>query len=468
MEHINIWKIEENLHASQFIEELKQNSNNSTKLLDLTKQDYTILEKYVYDIALFHLKRLNIDITNNNHFVEFWSKQDFVTHNLHVDCDEYLKKNNGEYVYPLLSCVTYLNDNSCPTIVTNIDLDTYKYKEFENQTEIFLSIPKLNKQITFNGRFFHGSTTLIDNSELDERLIIAINLWDKKPNNVDYYLPLSHNDIKIINKNNQLVNITADNNIDTINVSEKILNYNLFENILYSHDIKSCHIFNEIITTSSSSFKILLDNTIEKNELKLKLKNKYGDIMDDINEIMDDKIKLKYNRFLQRFLYNKIYTPDTCHFIIKECEKYALNNGGWTTKRHNKYPTTDLPVDKIPSIFGIILETLNTITEKIKLSYGLTDNMTIDINDLFVVKYNDNAQNHLEMHCDGSFLSFNILLSDTKDFEGGGTYFDDGIISYPEQGDILIHSSKIKHAGLAIVKGTRYLLVGFVNIELIP
>ena len=190
--------------------------------------------------------------------------------------------------------------------------------------------------------------------------------------------------------------------------------------------------------------------------------------MDDINEIMDDKIKLKYNRFLQRFLYNKIYTPDTCHFIIKECEKYALNNGGWTTKRHNKYPTTDLPVDKIPSIFGIILETLNTITEKIKLSYGLTDNMTIDINDLFVVKYNDNAQNHLEMHCDGSFLSFNILLSDTKDFEGGGTYFDDGIISYPEQGDILIHSSKINHAGLAIVKGTRYLLVGFVNIELIP
>ena len=51
-------------------------------------------------------------------------------------------------------------------------------------------------------------------------------------------------------------------------------------------------------------------------------------------------------------------------------------------------------------------------------SYGLHENMKINITDLFVVKYKDNAQNHLEMHCDGSFLSFNILLSDKNDFEG--------------------------------------------------
>jgi predicted 2-oxoglutarate/Fe(II)-dependent dioxygenase YbiX len=70
------------------------------------------------------------------------------------------------------------------------------------------------------------------------------------------------------------------------------------------------------------------------------------------------------------------------------------------------------------------------------------------------------------MHRDGSFLSFNILLSHAADFEGGGTYFDDGLTAYLEQGDILIHSSKIKHAGLPITKGTRYLLVGFLNLDL--
>jgi hypothetical protein len=188
--------------------------------------------------------------------------------------------------------------------------------------------------------------------------------------------------------------------------------------------------------------------------------------MDDINEIMNDNIKLKYNRFLQRFCYNKIYTPDICNFIINECEKYAVNNGGWTLKRHDNYPTTDLPVDKIQSIFGLVLETMNTVCNKVKKSYGLNESITIDVKDLFVVKYKDNAQNYLELHSDGSFLSFNILLSDKNDFEGGGTYFDDGLTAHLEQGDILIHSSRIKHAGLPITKGTRYLLVGFLNINI--
>ena len=109
--------------------------------------------------------------------------------------------------------------------------------------------------------------------------------------------------------------------------------------------------------------------------------------MDDINEIMNETIKLKYNRFLQRFHYTKVYTPDICKYIINESEKYATNNGGWTTKRHDKYPTTDLPVDKIPSIFGLVLETMNTIVKKVKKSYGLNDEMMINIKDLFVVKY---------------------------------------------------------------------------------
>jgi hypothetical protein len=36
-----------------------------------------------------------------------------------------------------------------------------------------------------------------------------------------------------------------------------------------------------------------------------------------------------------------------------------------------------------------------------------------------------------------------------------------------EQGDLIIHSSRIKHSGLPITNGTRYLLVGFLDINLI-
>jgi predicted 2-oxoglutarate/Fe(II)-dependent dioxygenase YbiX len=84
---------------------------------------------------------------------------------------------------------------------------------------------------------------------------------------------------------------------------------------------------------------------------------------------------------------------------------------------------------------------------------------------MFIVKYHHEYQNQLELHHDGSFLSLNILLNDNKEFEGGGTFFYDGIISYLNQGEMIVHSGKIKHAGLPITKGIRYILVGFISID---
>jgi hypothetical protein len=473
-----IWKTNSN-YETKIIEHINANSFQTTKLLDLNKESYSLFEKFVYDTALHHFKRLNIDITkpDNEYYVEFWSKNKFETNKLHLDCDEYEKKTNFNYIYPIMSCLTYFNENPSPTIITNIDLDSYKYKEFENQTTIVLSMPKTNKQITFDGKYYHGSTCIMPIKN-DDRYIIAINLWNKKPKNVEYFTNKNEESKQMYKKEEQIFTIEKqEDKITTINVTKSVINYDFFQDILYNNKTDLCYRFNKLIENVSedvsenvnepnTTFKIVLDTTIEKKELDSKLKNKYGDVMDDINEIMNETIKLKYNRFLQRFCYNKIYTPDMCKFIINECEKYAVNNGGWTLKRHDNYPTTDLPVEKIQSIFGLVLETMNAVSSKVKKSYCLNENFKINIKDLFVVKYKDNAQNHLELHCDGSFLSFNILLSDKNDFEGGGTYFDDGLTAHLEQGDILIHSSRIKHAGLPVTKGTRYLLVGFLNINI--
>ena len=469
MEHIQTWNISTN-YTEEIIKDVSDNISHLTQihLLDLTKSQYTLTEKYVYDTAMFHLKRMNIhDI--ENHYIEFWCKPKFETHCLHVDCDENLKKTNV-YKYPLLSCVTYLCDNlECPTIITNVDLDCYKYKEFEKQTEIVLSIPTCNKQITFDGHFYHGSTTLSDGHDDKDRYIIAVNLWDTKPDNIDYYIPDDKHDLKF--DSNPLLVINAhDTPISTLNVSCDVINYTFFNDLLYNRKKDTCYIFDNLINStetdsSSNTFKITLDESIKENEKMVKLKNKFGDVINDFNAITDKTIELKYNRFLQRFVYPQIYCPDVCKFIINECEMHAKNNGGWTTTRHNKYPTTDLPVDAIPSIFGLVLETLKTITKKVSSSYELHDDMFINVEDLFVVKYSHDAQNALEMHHDGSFLSFSILLNDANEFEGGGTYFDDGLTTHLEQGGILIHSSRIKHSGLPITKGTRYLLVGFMNVD---
>ena len=469
MHSIDIWKLT-HLFENDMLVAIDNNVKLSTRLLDLSKNQYSLLEKFVYDTAMFHFKRLNIDITKDECYVEFWCKNKFDTHCLHLDCDEHEKKTRLNYIYPVLSCVTYFNDNPCPTIITNIDLETYKYKEFETHTELFLSLPKSNKQITFDGKHFHGSTILKSEDDIEKRYIIAINLWDKRPSSVDYYNN-SENNTEIFTKDTRFTLEHEDDGIETINVNKTVINYNLYDSILYNQSKDTCYVFNKFIqdasqtVNSKSSYLFVLDNTIEKKEFESKLKNKYGDVIDDINEVSKDvAFNVKHNRFLQRFHYSKVYTVDICRFIINECEKYAASNGGWTTKRHDNYPTTDLPVEKIVSIFGLVLESMNTISKKVHKSYCLHNNMKLNVKDLFVVKYKDNAQCHLEMHQDGSFLSFNILLSDTSDLDGGGTYFDDGLTAHLEQGDILIHSSRVKHSGLPIVKGTRYLLVGFLDI----
>ncbi len=471
-DNINTWCVSNHKYHDNLLQDIDKFCG-VTVLLDLTKSSYTLLEKYVYDIAMFHFARLNIhDI--ENHAIEFWCKSKFQNHSLHVDCDESLKQ-KGSYVYPLLSCITYLNDVSgCPTIITNVDMECYKYKEFESQSEVILSLPLRNKQITFDGHFFHGSTTLFNNQDIQELYMIAINFWKIKPHHVEYY-NIDHdsncNNNPSFERDESFITLREDNTkFYSVNVCSDTINYSLFDDILYNKKTDSCYRFNEFIKSNYNNgyhtFKFVLDHSIAEEKKHAGLKAKYGIIMDDIREISNDKINLKYNRFLQRFSFPKIYSPDMCIYIINECEKYAKHNDGWTTKRHRNYPSTELPVDKIPTIFGIILETLKTITNKISISYGLHDDMVLDIKDLFVVKYSHDAQNQLEMHTDVSFISFNILLNESSEFEGGGTYFDDGLTSRLEQGDILIHSSRIKHSGLPVTIGCRYLLVGFVNIDM--
>jgi len=75
------------------------------------------------------------------------------------------------------------------------------------------------------------------------------------------------------------------------------------------------------------------------------------------------------------------------------------------------------------------------------------------------------------MHKDETALTFNLCLSPTDGFAGGGTYFPasatdvDGILLRPNPGQCLIHDGNIKHAGNEVLSGERYILVGFYNAD---
>jgi hypothetical protein len=85
-----------------------------------------------------------------------------------------------------------------------------------------------------------------------------------------------------------------------------------------------------------------------------------------------------------------------------------------------------------------------------------------------LVKYNG-ATKGTQLHKDNAeyiYLTINVVLSSSDDFNGGGTYIkaiDETI--HLKQGEMLIHLGNLEHAGVDITSGVRNLLIAFVACE---
>jgi len=468
MDNVDIWKVDNKHNNKEFTLYINNNPElRHRHLLDITKDKYTLLENFIYDTSVFHFNRLGID-NIGDYYIEFCckSKYDDDDNNIYIDCDPELKKINN-YYFPLLSCVTYFTNNtSTPTFISNIDLDTYKYKKFEKQQSIMLSLPKINKQITFDGHFYHGNVALTEHDDTKELYTISINLWNKKPKNIEYYIPKYETTLS--NKEYIKTTFEVDNgSICNIKVSKDIINYNFFNSLMYDKRIDVCYGFDDLITNylgdaNNTTFVFEVDKFIKRNAHIDKLKNTYGDIIDDYEAIVNRTTEFKYNRFLQRFRYTDIYSPDVCRYIVNECEIYKKQNKGYDNAINY------INIKYIPSIFGIVRTTNdNTIVNKICNSYNLgnmSNNISLDIIDIFVVECKCNEYNSLKIGQRCGFFTFSILLS--SDFTGGGLYFDDGLNVNLNRGDMLLYNSNINHSVLPITNGINRFLVGFVDLDL--
>ena len=464
-------------------------------LLDVDKENYDILEKFVFDTAVFHLNHHTEDSSNNinDYFVEFWMKNIPLLNNIHIDCDEDEKEMNENIVYPTKSIITYLNDHLYPTLFTNIDAEQYKYKSFEKENNITLIFPKQNTQVSFDGSKYHGEIKLNEISDADdekERLVLAINIWKHKPPNIDFYesslvvssgtsnkttslintLDKSDEELsescldeinKMYNKTTVLINIIDNNNKHIIH-ADKQLTEPLFDKLLFKNDISICLLFKDEIQEALTNKKYYIDiqdNSIY-NEIQLQLLNER--IAKDIENISSDTVQLN-NRFLQRFVYENFFSRETCEWIIFEANEFG-DKYGWNVFRHVNYPTVDMPLQPINAVFKFCAFAFSNLFKKIFKSYCMADKYSADVQDMFIVKYEVDAQKSLNKHQDGTHLSLNIMLSDINDYEGGGTYFDDGLTYYLNRGDVLVHSGYINHGSHDITKGDRYVLVVFFNI----
>lgn len=167
----------------------------------------------------------------------------------------------------------------------------------------------------------------------------------------------------------------------------------------------------------------------------------------------------------QRF--HAIWTPSECHQVVTKLFEFT-DRYGWSKQRHVSYPTTDIPSYQIVPLDAWVRATIqHRLFTQVYAHYEIPQTKMLIFRELFYVKYEaqPGEQAELALHCDGSVLSFNILLNSRKDFIGGGTYFEANHSTlHIEQGDALVHSGKVRHSGASVIQGKRLLLVGFLDL----
>ena len=137
--------------------------------------------------------------------------------------------------------------------------------------------------------------------------------------------------------------------------------------------------------------------------------------------------------------------------------------------------TTDFQLWSIPAATAVWNGTMRDLVMPAVAEHHGRPLESLVLRDVFIVKYEGGggAQNALRLHRDASLLSFNLALSSPTDYAGGGTAIpllglgSDPTLAAPlriGKGTLLTHQSSLLHAGAETTAGTRYLLVGFVDL----
>ena len=199
----------------------------------------------------------------------------------------------------------------------------------------------------------------------------------------------------------------------------------------------------------------------EKEELKIRKKELKGKHSDYRSKFIR---KLRIEKVLIPFFTIPISVENNQKFnhLCEEVERSLIRND-LETHRHSAFETSDLEFHEGSSVFRI---SASLVLPIICQKWGFPEG-GLELIDLFVVVYDESGQRKLDAHTDGCLISFNIQLNNPDEFEGGGTllYIDktQEILIQLKKGECLVHDSKTTHAGKEIRRGTRKILVGFVE-----
>ena len=208
--------IQDEKNKNKILEELinfiKTNSKDLVLLDTNSNKNLSIVEKFVYELGLYHLRRLGLigdHLVNSidKYYIEFWFKcesdipESKIIHEFHVDKDEELFTKNNILKCPILSTITYLSDSIYPLVITNIKYDDLSCKEnlLNKEKEFIMVYPKELRHICFDCKYFHGVVDLEpdtfihsnkgnehNESKENERIVLVFNIWKN-------YIPIERN-----------------------------------------------------------------------------------------------------------------------------------------------------------------------------------------------------------------------------------------------------------------------------------
>jgi hypothetical protein len=355
----------------------------------------TNTEQYICEI-------LKMQYDKSYSFVEFYFTN--INTNTNVDFELYKYENREKiektYEIPAYSQILFLDNNSDHLfLISNITNEKYKYKQFENETDLYIFYPKKGYQIEFDGNKCYGKINM-NHSNYTPSYILIINVYDTISNNIycKNILPVRQT-IKEIDKIDLQINVEENDKVEKDSIFTELF----FENLLYKKNISKELLkdFSEIKTQTHISKK--------KNDLIIKNTN-YKEELHTINTTTE------YNRFFQRFIYHQLYSPHICEFILTN---YKLHK-------------TDIcPIEKLTNLVQYILYSFEKIHKFFINSYGLTS----DINIKFSTICPSNMIPTIDQFCCMIFLERDSII-----------IFEDKTKYTVKIGDLIMFNNKIKYS----------------------
>jgi len=443
--------------------------DNMTYLLNPDLEKYSIIEKIVYDIAMFHFQRLGIEYNKDDHLIEFWFRYKFMS-TCHVDTDEYEREFNNKFKYeenaPMMTIITYFSESNIPTIITDITSDDHKNDNYSEKNKIILSFPKYLKQITFNGgKYHHGTSKIFENETSNERKILSIILWNKKKVKVPYFDNHIFQYTNYSKYKKEMMDVTIDNHSHLLNITKMekcgrfIIDKNENnENNLFIH--KS--LFKEFIISDNGKHgdlfyrfsNILNENNFENYDL-IELSNKIPlsggteivekNMKKEVNNVVErTEKKLEEKNIEQNIIKKEIFTKQrmieksffdriTCNWIINNTEKCIM------MKNKKGLSLSKISIDSLKNIQSFLRFSLeNLFKTKIVNFYNLNnDQEKFVIKNINVLKFDNKNKN---INQDNYDLTIKILLTNHLII-----HFKDGTKTTLNNGDfITYHSNSVE------------------------